>query len=238
MKGCFVLIFFYVFCFTMQAQKTTIYLLPGIGSDSRIFDSLHFDSERFIIKNVIYKTPAKQDNMASFAHSLLTQIDTSSSFILIGTSLGGMLSIEIAELSTPKSVILISSAKNRNDLPPRYKMQRKFGLYKIIPAFIYKLTARPMQKLVEPDRQKYASAFSAMLKAKEALYLKRTAGLIMKWERAENRKPVVQIHGTNDHTLPFRNIQNSNFSIKNGSHMMTLTAFKELQLILDLVLKD
>jgi pimeloyl-ACP methyl ester carboxylesterase len=238
MRGCFVLIFFYVFCFPIQAQKTVIYLLPGIGSDSRIYDSLHFDSERFIIKNVVYKTPAKQDNMASFAKTLLTQIDTTSKFILIGTSLGGMLSVELSEICTPQKVILISSAKNRNDLPPIYKMQREFRLYKIVPAFIYKLTSRPMQKLVEPDRRKYGATFSAMLKAKKPLYLKRTAGLIMKWERGENRKPVIQIHGTNDHTLPFRNIQNSNFSIKNGSHMMTLTAFKEVQIILDIILKD
>jgi pimeloyl-ACP methyl ester carboxylesterase len=176
--------------------------------------------------------------MASFAKTLLTQIDTTSSFILIGTSLGGMLSVEIAELSNPKSVILISSAKNRNDLPPRYKMQGKVGLYKIIPAFIYKLTARPMQKLVEPDRCKFAATFTAMLNAKQPLYLKRTAALIMNWKRENNTKYLIQIHGTNDHTLPFRNIQKPNYTINGGSHMMTLTAFKELQLILDGVLKD
>jgi pimeloyl-ACP methyl ester carboxylesterase len=214
----------------LQAQKTTIYLLPGIGSDGRIFDSLKFDKERFTVKKVVYTTPVKQDNLASFAKSLLPQIDTSNTFILIGTSLGGMLSVELSDICKPQKVILISSAKTRNDLPPRYKLQRKFGFYKIIPAFVYKVTAKPMQKLVEPDRRKYASVFSAMLKAKNPLYLKRTAGLIMQWERSENRKQVVQIHGTNDHTLPFRYVSSPDFTLKKGSHMMTLTAFDELQL--------
>jgi surfactin synthase thioesterase subunit len=118
MKCSFLLIFFYVFSFIAFAQKTTIYLLPGIGSDNRIFDSLRFDSERFIVKNVSYQTPLKGENMASFAKKLLIQIDTTAPFILIGTSLGGMLSVEIAELSSPLKVILISSAKNRADLPP------------------------------------------------------------------------------------------------------------------------
>jgi hypothetical protein len=111
-------------------------------------------------------------------------------------------------------------------------------IYKIIPAGIYKATSHMMQGLVEPDRRMYKATFKAMLLAKNAKYLKRTAAMIMEWIRKTNTKDIIQIHGSNDHTLPFRCIKKPSFIIKNGSHMMTLTTFAEIQKVLDLVLKN
>jgi pimeloyl-ACP methyl ester carboxylesterase len=223
---------------TLSAQKTTIYLLPGLGSDYRIFDSLRFDETRFSIKHIAYGTPAKGDRMSSFARKLIPQIDQSQPFILIGVSLGGMLAVELSETVHPEKVILISSAKNRNDLPTRYRVQRYLRAYKVIPPSFYKWSARPVQKLVEPDRRLFAATFDAMLAVKEKLYLKRAATLIMIWERTENKTKIIQIHGANDHTIPIKHLEKPDYTLARGSHMMALTAHQEVQKALRTILEQ
>ena len=73
--------------------------------------------------------------MAQYARKLIPKIDTSASFILIGVSLGGMVAAELNEILHPLQTIIISSAKNRHELPKRYKFMRVLPLYKLFPRF-------------------------------------------------------------------------------------------------------
>jgi pimeloyl-ACP methyl ester carboxylesterase len=218
-----------------NAQKTKIYMLPGLGSNARLFDSLKFDLEKYEPVVLQYGTPLKGDSMANFAQRLSLEIDQSRPFILLGTSLGGMLCVELAHILKPIKTIIISSAKGKHELPKRYKIQRYLGIYKIIPPFLYKLSSTIMQPLVEPDRKRFKSTFVDMLQSKESLYLKRAVAMILNWDRTLSDADIVHIHGTNDHTVPYRNVQPT-CTIQGGSHMMTLSSFEKIQEVLDQIL--
>lgn len=224
------------FCLIGQTRKT-IYCFPGQGSDKRIFDSIRFDTS-YNVKFIEYGTPESGMKMESFAASLASQIDTTHGFILLGVSLGGMICIELNELLHPEKTIIISSAKNRKELPFRYKLQRIFPIYKILGGRSLLLGAKLLQPIVEPDRNKNKSTFKSMLAAKKPLYMKRTIGLIVNWDRKTNSKEVYHIHGKKDHTIPFRNITSPYKSIDKGSHMITLTRANEISKILNQILKE
>ena len=68
------------------------------------------------------------------------------------------------EYLSPQKVIIISSAKNRKELPLRYRFQRYIPLYAILPPAILKWGAKVMQPIVEPDRNKNKKIFKANLK--------------------------------------------------------------------------
>src|SRR5438046_2594666 len=104
------------------SQMKTIYCFPGQGSDKRIFDSLTISPD-YQVKVIEYGTPQKHATMNSFARELAKQIDTTKPFVLLGVSLGGMICVELSEILKPEKTILISSAKNRNELPDRYTFQ-------------------------------------------------------------------------------------------------------------------
>lgn len=176
--------------------------------------------------------------MSVFAKTISSQIDTTSGYILIGMSLGGMLCVELSEILSPQKTIIISSAKNRNDLPARYKFQKKFPIYKIFPGSFLLLGAKLLQPVVEPDRNKNKHTFKNMLRTKSGLYMKRSIGLIIKWERTANTKKIYHIHGTNDHTIPIRKIKTVDYTIEGGSHMITLTRAKEISAIINKILKE
>jgi pimeloyl-ACP methyl ester carboxylesterase len=228
----------FLFIMTGFSQtKTTIYCFPGQGSDKRIFDSLIITGE-YELKVVQYGTPEKNDNMRSFAKRLSAEIDTTKPFILLGVSLGGMICTELTEILHPRKTILISSAKNRNELPFRYKFQKQIPIYKLFPGKVLLAGAKMLQPIVEPDRNRNKKVFKSMLGEKEAVYMKRTVNLIIQWERIAANKKIIHIHGTKDHTLPFKKIRDVNYSVNKGSHMMTVTRAGEISEILNKILLE
>jgi esterase/lipase len=216
-------------------ERKNLYFIPGQGSDKRIFDSLEIDSS-FNIQFLEYGTPPKNISLKEFSKELASKIDTTTNFSLIGVSLGGMICVEISEILNPEYVIIISSAKNRNDLPFRYRFQSKVPLYEIFPGFVLFAGAKILQPIVEPDRNKNIDTFKNMLYAKNSKYIKRTIRMLMKWNRDSNTTKIIHIHGDNDHTIPLKNIKEVDIIIKNGSHMMTLTRAKELSRIINEIL--
>ena len=228
---------FFACCVSFCQTKKIIYCFPGQGSDRRIFDSLTIDTS-FTIKIIEYETPGKNMSMKMFAKQLAEQIDTTQEFLLLGVSLGGMICTEIAELLMPEKIILISSVKNRNELPYRYQFQKKFPLYKLFPGSFLVAGAKTLQPIVEPDRKKNKNTFKLMLAEKKPLYMKRTIHMLVNWDRATNSKKIYHIHGNNDHTLPLKKIKSPDYIIDNGSHMMTLTRAREISEIINQIVKE
>lgn len=218
-------------------NKTVIYCFPGQGSDKHLFDSISVDSN-YILEFIEYGSPEKGMSMESFAKSLSAKIDTTRNFILLGVSLGGMICIELSELLHPEKTIIISSAKNRKELPLRYTFQRKIPLYKIFGGRTLLAGAKFLQPIVEPDRNKNKDTFKRMISSKDPTYMKRTVSLIINWGRISNSKRIYQIHGNNDHTIPLRNITNPDFIINKGSHMIALSRPAEINRTLNSILLE
>lgn len=215
---------------------TTIYLFPGEGSDERIFSKISFDSNYRVV-HVVLPTPSDSATMSGYAKEISTQIDTNGKYIFIGVSMGGMVCCELTDYMSPEKVIIISSAKCRSELPHRYRFQRILPLNKLVPETLVKSGARFLQPIVEPDRKLHEETFNAMLASKNPTYYKRTVDLILNWKRNKAPDNIIHIHGTNDHTLPIRNIK-ADYIVKDGSHMMTLTRGEEVNALIQKILSE
>jgi pimeloyl-ACP methyl ester carboxylesterase len=213
---------------------TSVYLFAGQGSDERIFSKIKFDSS-FRVVYIQYSVPEKGATLAEYARTLSSQIDTTGNYIFIGVSMGGMICTELAEFLRPEKIIIISSARCYDELPFRYRFQKAFPLYRIVPRGLMKAGAQMLQPIVEPDRKKNKEVFKSMLKSKSPTYYKRTVGMIINWDRVECDSTIVHIHGTNDHTIPIRNVE-ANHRIEDGSHMMTLTRGEEMNVLIGSIL--
>ncbi len=218
----------------MSQQRCNAYLIPGHGSDERVFKNLVLPEE-YTPHYIKYIVPDKDDTMFSYAKKLAEQIDTTQDFIIIGFSLGGMIATELTNTLNPQKTIIISSAKCRQELPGRYRMLKYFPTHKAFPAELVKQGAKVAQPLVEPDRKKEEEIFKAMLDDKDKVFMKRAVQLIVTWERDTYDDKIIHIHGENDHTLPDKNID-YDFLIDGGSHMMVLTKGEEITKVLNIVL--
>ncbi len=218
---------------TMSEGHINAYLIPGQGADERMFEAIQLDSN-YVAKPIQYCTPTKDKTLPEYAHILAEQIDTTKPFILIGVSLGGMLAVEMSTFLKPEKVILISSAKNRKEIPLRYRIFNQFPLHEIIPSKWIKQGAFLAQPLVEPD-SKGKEVFDRMLLDKDPDYLKHTIAMIVGWDREETPPNIIHIHGTSDNTLPYRLVK-ADYTIEGGSHMMVMTKADEVNAILKKIL--
>lgn len=229
---------FFLFAHGLLGQeRTPVYLIPGQGADCRLFAKLEIDTVKYKPICLSYTAPNDQADMQSFAKDFLIKIDTTQPFYLIGVSLGGMIATEIAHMVKPLKTIIISSAKNKYELPARYRFQNSVPIYRLFPPRLLKKGALLLQPIVEPDRKKYKSTFVDMLSSKTPAYFKSTIKLIVTWERTVCTAPITHIHGENDHTIPIRNVS-SPIIVKEGSHMMTLTASSQISKLLNELLES
>jgi len=226
----FILSLFQFVVMFAQTEKIDVYLIPGQGSDYRLFDSLYL-GDNFNLINVHHCIPDKGMTMSEYAKELFYQIDTNRKYILIGVSLGGMLCVEMNEFHTPEKTIIVSSAKCRNELPKRYLFQEYVPIYKIVSGDLSKKGALFLQPIVEPDRNNQRDTFISMLHDKDPAFLKRTIAMILEW-KPDN---IIHIHGDKDKTIPVRNVK-YDYLIEGGSHMMVLTRGSEIsKLILNIL---
>jgi len=209
---------------------TTIYFLPGLGADQRLFSELSLPGYRVV--HITFPEPGEGDTMESYARSIAKQIDTTGKFILVGVSLGGMISCELDEILRPHKTILISSARSRDEIPKLYKLQAKMGTHRLIPGWLVKYSGALLQGIYEPNSWKDRHLFRAMLMMKSSTYFKRTVSMIIHWKRTQSNKDIIHIHGTGDRTLPFKLVKRPDYVVPNGSHMMVYTRAKEINKIL------
>lgn len=223
--------------FYTKAQLPTLYFISGIGSDERVFDSLKFNKnyKKVFLK---YSTPTAGDNMKSFSEGFYSQIDTSKAMVFIGSSLGGMLSAELNARFKNSKAILISAAQNRQQLPWRYRTRLARPIFNVIPGFVFKNVALRFPIKVNKRSAFDYKFFRNMLRSKSPQYYKRTARLILNWDKKSISNTVFQIHGEKDHLLPFKNFKNTFASIKKGSHLITLTHQRELSLLINNILEN
>ncbi|RMG25011.1 MAG: alpha/beta hydrolase [Bacteroidetes bacterium] len=213
----------------MKANKV-VYLLPGQGADGRLFQRIHIEHYDTVVLE--YLIPEKHESMAEYARRMAAQVDTTRPYSFVGVSLGGMVAVEMAKFLQPEETVIIASAKSRHDMPNRYKIFRYFPLHRILGGRFYLWGTRIAQPLFEPMSQEDQALFRAMLREKDPTFMKRAIRCIVEWESESYPQQVLHIHGTDDHTLPFKSAH-AHIAIEKGTHTMTLSRAEELSALLN-----
>lgn len=107
-----------------------LYIFSGLGADERVFQRLDFSDYRTTF--VTWILPQENETIEHYATRLLDQIRATKP-ILIGLSFGGLIAVEIAKQIDTEKVILIASAKTKNEIPFYYRFAGKLRLHKLIP---------------------------------------------------------------------------------------------------------
>lgn len=199
----------------------TIYFLTGLGADKRAFSKIKLP-DVYSIKHVEWITPLKNETLSEYAKRLLPQIDTSLPFILVGLSMGGMLAVEIARLTNPKLVILISSIKGSDELPWYYKLVGIFKLHKLLPATAIKTPKAAGFYFIGTRDRESRKIITQMSNSANPVFVKWAVNAIVNWKSKEHPKNVFHIHGTDDHILPIR-FTKPDVRLEGGGHMLVYT---------------
>lgn len=206
--------------------EKNIYLLPGLGADRRMYLSLLKKMPHAMVLE--WEKPAKTDTLHTYAKKLIEKVDKTKPFVLVGTSLGGIVSIEMSKILQPEKLVLVATVKSRNEIPPYFKALRYVPLHRIISGKNFKRFNMAKALTIHNKRSTRASKLIIdMTKDADDFFIEWAVNQVLNWNNSEEPSNYIHIHGTNDELFPIRYIKNC-IPVKGGSHVMNLFLANEV----------
>jgi hypothetical protein len=210
-----------------------IYAIPGLGTTEKLYVNTKITGVEIIVLS--WPTPNKNDTMETYARKFLPQINTTIPFCLLGVSFGGMLCTELSKMISPQKTFLISTSKSRRELPWFIKTLKHFPLHKIVSEKQHRQMAYQGRWIIGFGKA-YIPEFLGMVNSMTQNYFKYCINIIANWDRQEEPKNVIHIHGTNDKLLWYKYVK-SHYSIQQGSHAMIVFRAEEINQIIEKEIK-
>jgi len=211
-----------------------IFLIPGLGADTRVYNNIDLGSNEVICVDWI--EPHQTDTLATYAQKLIYQYDITPKSVVIGNSLGGMIAVEIAKKVLLDKAILISSIKTVDESPWYFSLLRAVPFYKPIPGKMF----TSMEFLIKPffGHMNPADAwlFRDMLKNSPPVFLKWAMDAVLKWDNKTVPANIIQITGDKDLVFQYKRMKDAEI-VKGGTHIMIFEKAKEINKILKRILK-
>jgi pimeloyl-ACP methyl ester carboxylesterase len=205
-----------------------IYIFSGLGADERAFQRLDFSG--YSINFIKWVLPNVKDTIESYATRLLEQIKTKKP-ILIGLSFGGIMAIEIAKQIETENVILIASAKTKNEIPFYFRLVGMLELHRLLPIDIITKSNFFTYWFFGAKPGFEEKLLKQILKDSDTTFMSWAIDKIAKWSNVKSIENVFHIHGSKDRILPLRFIK-CNSVIINGGHFMTLNKANEISKVI------
>ncbi len=204
-------------------EKINVYFMPGMAAGPEIFEKIVLPPEKFTMHFLKWLPPTSSEDLRHYAKRISAEISKPNP-VLIGVSFGGILVQVMAQFLDPLGVVIISSVKSRNELPPRMKVTARLKAYRWLPKNIF----GKIEFLAALSQNSKFKQKIALYKKYHAIgdddYLRWAIQKVVEWDRTEADKNVIHIHGTKDEVFPPRYIPEF-IPVKDGTHIMILNKY-------------
>jgi pimeloyl-ACP methyl ester carboxylesterase len=208
----------------MSQQKIHVYLMPGMAANSSIFKNIKLPENSFEIHLLEWFVPAKGMSLEAYAKKMNSEIPHEDA-VLIGVSFGGMLIQEMAKHKSFRKLIIISSVKQRSEMPKRLVFAKYTRLHKLLPTgLVSNLELLAKYAFGETVTQRL-ELYREYLYVKDKYYLEWAIDNIVHWSQEAYDPKLVHIHGDKDAVFPMQYIKNC-IKVKNGTHTMIIHRYK------------
>lgn len=193
-----------------------IYFLPGMGANSRMYTQY---PEWLTLKGcqfLDWPEYQKENSIETLAKTIIKTHRITNQDSICGSSLGGMVALEISAILNCQKSVLIGSAASPEEV--NQLLLWLAPLAQITPmGLIQKLTGKSNNTLME------------MFSETDSLFIKSMCSAINKWRGRTDFKSLYRIHGTDD--LIIKCLEDA-FKIKGGGHLIAMTHPEECTNIL------
>jgi len=195
-----------------------IHLIPGLGADHRIFDELLLDVPGRQAHD--WPVMAPGSSLRHFAEALAERIDTSRPHVLIGMSMGGMVVQEMAAITKPEHVIIISTWKGPQEMPPPIRLLRGKHPERLLNRRFLQHSMPLIRWQMGVEDPEGAALFDRFLAVHTIEQLKVQVNACLEWEGPAFPIPdLVHLHGDRDRLMPIETIVGAH-AVRGGTHFM------------------
>jgi len=202
-----------------------LYLLSGLGADSRVFQYLNLPGvEKFSIEWI---PPMKDETLQNYALRLCDQIKDQPANLL-GVSFGGIIAQEIANHLQVRRLIIISSVKDPKEIGPAFQLVKFFRIWKLVgPERLKKGMLKMGHRFFGVKSGWEKDLLKKITLETDENFIGWAVQQIHTWKGRSLKDPIVHIHGTNDKLFPGGRIKNF-IPVENGGHFMIVNRAEEI----------
>lgn len=204
-----------------------LYLVPGIGADHRVFETIHIPGYKTSI--IRWEKPLPKEPLENYTKRLLPQIKHPPS-VFIGLSFGGLVAAELTKLFPGSQMILISSIASTKEL----------AWYSQLGAFLRanRVFSGSFMKRQNPIIRWYFSVnpghdrklFDAILRDADPDFLYWALETLLHWKGNASHR-LHHIHGEKDRLIPVQ-YTSADIIIPGAGHFMIVSHGAEISAIL------
>jgi pimeloyl-ACP methyl ester carboxylesterase len=207
-----------------------VYFIAGMGADRRLFKHVRLP-EGYQMHFVDWIKPEEDESIPAYASRLSGQIDTSQPFVLVGVSLGGIISVEIAKRYPAAATIIIGSIPVSTQLPGYYHtLGRRLGLLKVLPGSFFK-GAASLKRFFTSETAADKQLVWQMIDEADGDFLIWAMRAVLKWENKEIPSSLWHIHGSRDIVFPI-GLTRPSHKIRGAGHLLIMTHADQVNAIL------
>ncbi|WP_300438843.1 alpha/beta hydrolase [Christiangramia sp.] len=207
-----------------EQKRRHVYLMPGMATDSAIFEYIKLPEDIFEIHLLQWKIPENNESLQNYVKRMLRHVHHQD-IVLIGVSFGGIIVQEMAKYLEVNRLIIISSVKCSSELPSRMKFASRTGLFRIIPTSLASYKDY-FEKFAFGDfLKKRAKLYKQYISITDKKYLDWAIKNMVNWTCERPDEKVIHIHGDKDEVFPIKNMDNA-IVVPGGTHIMIINRFK------------
>jgi len=220
----------------IEQEVTHVYFVPGMAANVSIFELIKLPEDQFICHMIPWKIPEKGEPITTYAKRMCQEVKHENC-VLIGVSFGGVMVQEMGKYLNTKKIIIISSVKNKYELPKRMQIARKTKAYKLLPTSIVSRIDN-WEKLAFGDfAKKRAALYQKYLSINDKIYLDWAIEKMVCWDQEESPEGLIHIHGEKDIVFPISNIKDC-IRVDKGTHVMIINRARWFNKHLPEIIKD
>ena len=206
-----------------------VYFISGLGADKTVFQLLDLSYCEPVFVDWI--TPLHNESLQHYALRISGAYNIPGDAFIVGLSFGGMLATEIAKAFPQTRVILLSSAKTKNEIPVIYKIGKYLPAYKWLPISMQKFFMLLIEKRFGIISGKGKEIYREVIRQADISFNTWAIWALLHWDNMAVPPNITHIHGTADKILNYRNIEGA-VAFKGGGHLMVLENAREISIIL------
>lgn len=178
---------------------------PGMGATEAMYGTPWRDA----FKGDFHNWPEwnGEKDLTEFASRIIEEHAIKPGDQIFGTSLGGIVACEIANLIPLDRIVLISSAKQKEEVSRLLE-------------FLHPLIDLAPIRLIQKSSGKVPSEVSQMFSGSDPDFIRHMAKAIFNWDGLKSDVSVIRVHGTKDKVIPFP--EDAHHAI-NGGHLIVMT---------------
>lgn len=205
---------------------THLYLMPGMAANPSIFEHIKLPEETYTLHYLNWLLPEDKETLDQYALRMTGYIKHDD-IVLLGVSFGGVLVQEMAKHIKVCKLIIVSSVKNKGELPKRMVVSRKLKLYNVLPTRLVEDIDTLAKYAFGETIKNRIELYKKYLSMNDRRYLSWAVKEMVCWDQESERKDIIHIHGDADRVFPIKYIKNS-IVVEGGTHIMVITKAKWL----------